>query len=171
MRAFFIHTARDLDDSTQWYNRGPDYASGYGLLQIGDAVEQMQSGFFIENAIHDAQQKEYWMEILPDAADVKISLTWDDPPAVENASKALVNDLDIVVYDPKGKRYFPWTLNSSDPSAAAVRTREDDVNNVEQIFIESEALYPGIWQVLVKGTHVPEGPQIFSVTSSVKMYH
>jgi len=169
VRAFLIHTAKDLDDSTSWYNRGPDYASGYGLLQIGDAIEHMRSGFFTEDIIHNTQSKMYCMEVHPGTPDVKITLAWDDPPAVENASSALVNDLDLIVYDPEGKRHFPWTLDPQNPSAAAVRTKEDDTNNTEQVFVESEAARPGIWEVFVSGKQIPQGPQAFSLTSSAKI--
>src|SRR6185369_17305371 len=40
VKAHFIHTARDLNDSTSWYNAGPDYASGYGVLQMDAAINQ-----------------------------------------------------------------------------------------------------------------------------------
>jgi hypothetical protein len=171
VRAFLIHTAKDLDDSTPWYNQGPDYASGYGLLQIGDAIEHMRSCSFVEDIIHNTKAKVYRMEIHPGSADVKITLTWDDPPAAENVSRALVNDLDLIVYDPRGKRHFPWTLNPENPSADAVRTKEDDTNNTEQVFVDSEVVRPGTWTVVVNGKQIPEGPQTFSLTSSVKMSH
>jgi hypothetical protein len=170
VRALLVHTARDLDDSTPWYNLGPDYASGYGLLQIGDAIEQMRQGFFTEDIIYSTQSKMYHMEVRPGTADVKITLAWDDPPAVENASRALVNDLDLVVHDPEGKRHFPWTLDPQNPSADAVRTKQDNLNNTEQVFVENDKAPPGIWEVFVSGKQVPEGPQAFSLASSAEIF-
>ena len=44
-----MQTARDLDDATSWYNPGPDYASGYGVVQIQDAIELVEEmGHVIE---------------------------------------------------------------------------------------------------------------------------
>jgi hypothetical protein len=38
LRALLIDSANDLNDGTTWFNRGPDYASGYGLIRVNDAV-------------------------------------------------------------------------------------------------------------------------------------
>jgi hypothetical protein len=77
---------------------------------------------------------------------------------------ALVNDLDLVLLDPNGVRQHVWTLDPLDPSAAAVRTQPDHLNNLEQVLVS--APLPGTWQVEVRGHSVPVGPQSFSLVSS-----
>jgi hypothetical protein len=103
-----------------------------------------------------------FMLTLPAGAALRVTLAWDDPPAVELASPALVNDLDLVVLDPANVRWFPWTLDPNTPSADAVRTREDHINNVEQVAVDAPAR-SGTWRIDVRGTSVPQGPQRFSL--------
>jgi hypothetical protein len=162
VRALLVHNARDLDDATTWYNRGPDYASGYGLVQVNDTIASLRRREAIENVVDAGERKRFFLTIPPGTTRVKVTLAWDDAPAADGANPALVNDLDLVVTDPNGVRRFPWTLDPANPTAAAVRTGEDHVNNLEQVFLDS-GVAAGTWQVEVVGTAVPDGPQTFSV--------
>jgi hypothetical protein len=94
----------------------------------------------------------------------KATLSWDDPPAIEGANPALVNDLDLVVVDPSGVRRYPWTLDRANPPANAVRTAEDHVNNLEQVDVQT-GIVPGDWTITVRGTAVASGPQSFSLAA------
>jgi subtilisin-like proprotein convertase family protein len=137
VRGLLLHAATDLDDGTTWFNKGPDYASGFGRLQIKNAVDQLRAGGFLTNAVSHSQTNSYVMEVPAGAAQVKVTLTWDDPAAVENAALTLVNDLDLVVLDPNGVRRYPWTLDPGNPSADAIRAVEDHTNVVEQVVAEA----------------------------------
>ena len=79
-------------------------------------------------------------------------------------TNALVNDLDLHVYDPDGAQYFPWTLDPADPAAAAVRDQADHINNIEQVLVENPV--SGLWRVEVYGYDVPQGSQSFSIGAS-----
>jgi hypothetical protein len=95
-----------------------------------------------------------------------VTLVWDDAPGTPSATgSALVNDLDLIVTDPSGVRRYPWTLNPASPSAAAVRTAEDHLNNVEVVYVDG-TVPSGRWTVRVAGTSVPEGPQCYSLVFS-----
>ena len=94
---------------------------------------------------------------------MKVTLVWSDEPASPaTTSPALINDLDLVVYDPGGVRHYPWTLDPGDPDADAVRTQEDHLNNVEMVQVDS-GVVAGTWTVEIVGTDVPMGPQCYSL--------
>ena len=165
IKALLINTAQDLDDGTSWFNPGPDYASGYGVLRIKDAIDLMREGAFVEGVVVEhGDSVSYSFTAPPGAGPVKVALVWDDVPAVENANPSLVNDLDLVVEAADGTRYYPWTLDSANPSNDAVRLQEDRVNNVEQVFIPAGG--GATYTVTVDGHLVPEGPQTFSLVFS-----
>ncbi len=176
VKGLLIHSAQDLDDSTSWYNRGPDYSSGYGLIRILDAINLMRSRLFHEGEIttsETADHYSFWTE--PGQTQVKVTLVWDDVPGAENANPALVNDLDLVVVDPDGKRYYPWTLDPANPSADAVRTVADHRNNVEQVLVDTTLaggqIPSGTWTLRVQKSSVPEPPQRYSLITSHSVVH
>src|SRR5439155_14852420 len=132
LKGLLVHTASDLDDDTSWFNKGPDFASGYGLVQIQDAVDQLRNqGFLVGQVGHQATDT-YLFPVPDGSSSVKVTLVWDDPPATENAALAVVNDVDLVVRDLLGQRFYPWTLDPSNPSVPASRDKEDHLNVVQQ---------------------------------------
>ena len=161
-KGLLIHTADDLDDETDWFNRGPDYASGFGRLQVQGAADQLRDYGFLVGQVHHAATNAYTMFVPDGTTNVKVTLVWDDPAAAENAAIALVNDLDLIVLDPAGVRTYPWTLDPTNPSLPAVRTKEDRVNVVEQVLADS-GVVPGNWTVQVVGYNVPVNPQKYAL--------
>ncbi|MCG3150312.1 MAG: hypothetical protein PCFJNLEI_03795 [Verrucomicrobiae bacterium] len=166
VRALFIHTALDLDDDTSWFNKGPDYASGYGRVQVKAAVEQVRSNGFLVATIGHSQTNLHTFAVPAGTTNVKFTLVWDDPAAVENAALALVNDLDLVVTDPNNVRRYPWTLDPANPPATAVQTGEDHTNVIEQVSVET-GVVAGLWSVRVVGRNVPvNAPQTYALVFS-----
>ncbi|MBN2129313.1 MAG: S8 family serine peptidase [Sedimentisphaerales bacterium] len=162
-KAIIVHTADDLDNATSWYNRGPDYASGYGRVNVEAAVTSVERREALEDQVDHGASATYYLGVTAGTAPLKITLAWDDPAAVEDANPALINDLDLVVTAPDGTRHYPWTLNPAVPSAAAQRNQADRINNLEQV--EVDAPMEGTWEVSVVGHSVPDGPQFFSVVA------
>ena len=157
LKALLTHTALDL------VNTGPDYQSGYGLIQAKDAIDFMRSGQFLEAEIDQGQTFAIPVAVADGTDELKVTLTWDDPPGTPNVNPALVNDLDLRVTGPSGT-FFPWTLDPLDPAAPAVRTAADHVNNIEQVVVDSPP--PGTWTIEINGYNVPEGPQAFSIAGA-----
>src|SRR5688572_5141136 len=155
MKAILLHTAQDLDDNTTWYNKGPDYASGYGRLQAQPAIDQIRDGGFLVGEVGHGETNTYVFSLPVGVNDVKLTLVWDDPAALANAAVTLVNDLDLVVRDSANSRRFPWTLDPANPSVPAVQNAEDHVNVVEQVYADA-GVQPGAWTVRVVGRNVPE---------------
>jgi len=163
IKAHFIHTARDLDDATSWYNPGPDYSSGYGAMDTQAAIAQMRSGGWVEACVDQGESKALTLPVPDGTTGVKVTLVWDDEPgAPATTGSALVNDLDLVVTDALGARRYPWTLNPASPASDAVQTQEDHLNNVEMVQVK-DAVPAGDWNIQVNGTAVPTGPQCFSL--------
>lgn len=149
---------------------GPDYKNGYGLLNAKGAVDRIINGSFLEAEIQDGSDEDtYTLQIPYDQQYIKVTLAWDDPPAELFANPTLVHDLDLSVLSPDGTRYYPWTLNNNSPSDLAVRTQEDHLNNVEQVYInrseiESEGI--GTWKIVVNASSCStECPQKYSLVS------
>src|SRR5204863_1006378 len=124
---------------------------------------QLRSDGFLVGQVEQGQTNTYILHVTDFDFQVKLTLVWDDPPGAENAATTLVNDLDLVVFDPANNRAFPWTLNPANPAAEAVRTREDHINNIEQVSVEANII-SGDWIVQVVGKNVPvDAPQKYSL--------
>jgi len=158
LKALLAHTAQDIEET------GPDYKTGYGSVRVADAIDQMRSGNFIEDEV--SQSDVYSLLVIASSGDPAFSVTlaWDDAPGTPNVDPALVNDLDLRVFDPNGVRQFPWTLNPASPATPATRNQEDHINNIEQVYVANPTT--GAWRVEIVGTSVPQGPQPFSLVAS-----
>lgn len=160
-KALVVHSARDLNDATAWYNRGPDFASGYGVVDAAAAIDAINDGILLESDVSNGEAATYYLAVAAATPSLKVSMAWDDPAAADNANPTLRNDLDLVVTDPNGARHYPWTLDPANPATPAVRIQADHINNLEQVVVDNPV--PGTWEISVVGTSVPEGPQYFSV--------
>ncbi|MFK7758891.1 MAG: S8 family serine peptidase [Phycisphaerales bacterium] len=158
MKMLLVQGAEDI------LNSGPDYQSGYGSIRAQDTIEFMRAGRFVEESVDQGASRSYTIEVDPGQTEFKVTVVWDDPAGAPNVNPALVNDLDLVVVDPSGTRHYPWTLNPESPSAGAVRTQEDHLNNIEQVFVENPQA--GLWQVQVVGFEINDGPQSFALGSA-----
>lgn len=155
LKVLFAQTASEVG------NTGPDYQFGYGVVRIKYAIDFMRTGNFLEDDVSQGGSVDYVITVGTFDEWLKVTLAWDDYPGTPNVEPALVNDLDLRIYDPSGIRYYPWTLDPESPGVAAVQDREDHVNNIEQVRVRNPVA--GDWRVEVVGHVVPEGPQPFSV--------
>lgn len=164
VKALFIHTATDLDNGTSWYNPGPDYASGYGLVDAQAAVDAIVAQGVLEHHVANGETFSHTIELSQTVSSLKVTLVWDDPPAAVLADPTLVNNLDLELVEPNGTTiHYPWVLDPGNPSNNAT-TGVDSVNNVEQVYVTDPVT--GTWTARVKGTNVPDGPQNYSLAGS-----
>jgi len=85
---------------------------------------------------------------------VKVTLAWTDPPASPSFSTALINDLDLHVFGPRGEEYRG-------------NLQIDRLNNVEQVTLTpSESSEGGMYCAVVNAYSVPYGPQPYSLVVS-----
>ena len=158
LKALLANSGDDLG------NPGPDCQYGFGTIRARQAIDALRSDAVIENEIADGDVAEYLVIVEPGDPELRVTLAWDDAPATPLAATALVNDLDLVVTDPAGNRWFSWTIDPSDPGAPATRSGEDRRNNMEQVSVQAPAA--GAWRIRIRGHAVPVGPQEYGLAAS-----
>ena len=165
LKGLVCHTADDAGDI------GPDPVFGWGLLNAKKAVETITnnglSSWISEENLNNNEV--YTMTVNSNGmAPLMATISWTDLPGVANngtlgandPTPALVNDLDIRITR-NANTYFPWKLNS-DLSLPALRTGDNDVDNVEQVKIDNPPAGQYTITVSRKGSLVT-GNQKFSV--------
>lgn len=165
MKAVLVQTAQDVQGIGQ-SNPGPDYATGWGIVDGEAAVNLLRQGGLEQGTLNAAGAAAAWTEtfyVPAGEAEVHLTLAWDDP-AGNPGGQILINDLDLRLIAPDATVFTPWILNPANPGAAAVRDGGNDaVNNVEQV----SALNPmaGLWTVQVSADagNLPQAPQVFAV--------
>ncbi|MFD2908657.1 S8 family serine peptidase [Flavobacterium ardleyense] len=165
LRGLACHTADDAG------NTGPDAKFGWGLLNAKQAVETL-TGNGLDSWVSEnnlSQGQSYTMTFRSNGTVPLIaSITWTDLPGVANngnlgandTTPALVNDLDIRVTK-DGETYYPWMLQQS-PSALAIRTGDNNVDNIEVVKIDSPVAGDYVVTISHKGTLVT-GAQAYSL--------
>lgn len=170
LKGLIIHTADEAGT-----NPGPDYQFGWGLINMPKAASVITSNntqqLIQENILNNGGT--FTLPVIASGSGtLSATISWTDPKAsvipvssaLNNPSKRLVDDLDIVVK--KGATtYMPWILNPAAPASAA--TKGDNItDNVEKVEIP-EAI-PGeayTIQVTHKGT-LERGTQAYSLIVS-----
>ena len=170
LKGLVIHTAMDFGPL------GPDYQSGWGLLNAENAALVIQNNEKT-HAIRELSLSNGTLYsekfTASGAGNIIATLSWTDPEgnvlpliasSLNNRSPRLVNDLDIKIQDSKGN-YLPYVLDPENPSALA-KTGVNNLDNVEKINIPQTT--PGETYTLSinhKGT-LKNGQQDFSLLVS-----
>lgn len=154
LKGLLIHTADEAGSTP-----GPDYAFGWGLINMKRAASVITS----DNTDHSQQVIEAVLNGTTASATYNITasgktpvvatLCWTDPPGVPvnvtasmhnfvDTGRKLINDLDLRIMDNvTNKVYFPWTLDRTNPGAAAKKA--DNIrDNVEKVEL-GDSLVPG----------------------------
>jgi hexosaminidase len=217
IKAVLINTAKDLEHPTAdkrdplnpdtqepvLYHKGPDLATGYGLVNALKAVDLIAKAaserLIHEDALYSGEHI-YEVDVpcgqLPDQQrEVKITLAWDDVegnPSLDPVTFQLVNDLDLLLIDPWGRRIHPWTVDPMVPGRDAAGCNweaagcppgsrtvdpnrikpayrgEDHRNNVEMV----QNIGCGTYKLVVSGAgikNIADGPQRYSLVSNVPL--
>ena len=160
IKAALIGTATDLSSPAP-FTQGPDFASGWGLVNVSSAVSAVAERALLEGTLVNGRFQDFAVTVGEGAGPLTATLVWDDREGAENADVELVNDLDLEVYDPDGTLHHPWTLDPANPASPAVRSGEDHLNPVEQVRVDAPGA--GVWTIRIVGTAVPKGPQPWSL--------
>jgi subtilisin family serine protease len=199
-KAILIQTATDLTKSgtepedtnnanpdtmlPTLYFKGPDFATGYGLVN-GDAArlkigEPNQWGVGIIN--HTADSQTWCIQVPAGASELKVVIAWDDREGstlLSQASRRLVNDLDLELTDPNGVTCAdclplildpPGGSHTSIPAASITSAHPgvDRINNVEMVVVNLPQ--PGVWTAVVSGHAIPfASGQPYSLVSSYEV--
>jgi hypothetical protein len=141
---------------------GPDYAYGFGLLDVGHSLTILDSNRHFSNTINTSQEQTFSITVPANTAQAKIMLCWNDPAVAPLTVSTLVDDLDLSVVTPAATTILPWILNAAPSQVTAPAVRGiDRVNNVEQVTLDNPVA--GTYTIKVKGFNVPEINQEYVV--------
>jgi subtilisin family serine protease len=138
----------------------PDVYQGYGRVQLSNVIPLPgQTNFQLTvRDLVDVQEKTavtHYFEVTDSSQPLVVTISWYDPPAVSGASKALMNDLDLVLVLPGGKGKVYGNFGK----------KRDTVNNNERIFIKKPT--KGTYAVNVEANSLPvAGHQRFAFVLS-----
>lgn len=148
IKGLLIHSSTELFPG-QYGNRSagqeilsqrPNNDEGYGRINM-DSVTNLTKAKFVDekSGVSQNEKKSYDVEVTN--KNMIVTLVYTDAPAAPNSSKALVNDLDLMIVSKNGE---VWGLN-------------DRVNNVEML--ELKNIPNGIYTVQVLGNSIPQGKE------------
>ena len=169
VRSILLNTADDIGPA------GIDFQSGFGNVNAYKASKTLQAEKYFTGNVATNDTQSFHLTIPPGIKQLKLTLTWNDPAATPNASKALINDLDVMLELPAlGLSWQPWVLNGYpgiDSLIQLPKRQKDSLNNAEQITLENPL--PGNYVVNVIGYKVFSAPQNYFVayqTDSVNTF-
>jgi hypothetical protein len=137
----------------------PSSEEGWGLVRLINTLffagGSSPRNLFIKDisnsaGVHTGEIHSYQVNIKNNSPLLKITLVWSDAPALSLAAKLLVNNLDLIVTSPDGKKFSGNNLDETGFSREGEAS--DDINNVEMVIVEKPS--PGLWTITVKGTAV-----------------
>lgn len=148
MKALLMHTSTDLypgqfgevgeASGQEMLTVRPNSEEGFGLVNM-DRLTSFEGLYFFDEKTGVAQGEAVEFEVNLEGSSLHATLVYTDAPGSPNASKALVNDLDIELLTPSGGSI----------------TGLDRINNFENI--ETDGLSAGTYTLQIKGHRVPEG--------------
>ncbi|QLE01827.1 S8 family peptidase [Galbibacter sp. BG1] len=157
-KAFLINGATDIEQ------KGPDYKSGFGKLDLYESISQLNQQHFILGEIIPNETKSFVVNVPQGVQDLKITLVWLDPPANPNDNIALVNNLDLSVSSPSNGISLPLVLDKSPSEDMLSKTAQqgiDAINNVEQVIIDTPEV--GDYTFTIKSTNQSTPSQKFAI--------
>jgi|GEM_PF-3337705 len=184
IKALLVNTAADMVGTSDFndpdcnctfnYAAGPDWTTGYGMVDAEAAVAAMRSKSFLEDEVSPGDLvDEYTIQVTAGQPELRFTLAWDDEPGdtstAETAAK-LVNDLDLLLIAPDNTQNFPWVLDplplTANPGDGAqdpisqndinnnpARRDVNDRDNVEQVVVNNPMA--GTWTIRVTASALP----------------
>lgn len=159
LKAVVMNTADDLG------NRGPDFKYGFGRINARRAYNALAANNFFIDSVDNATTKTFTINVPNNVTQLKLMCYWHDVEGNVASSKALVNDINIMLEDANAFTYLPLVLNPANNNTTLNATATegvDDLNNTEQIVLDFPQ--PGTYTMYVEGYDIPSGPQKFVVS-------
>ncbi len=145
VKGLAVHTANEAG-----LYPGPDYKFGWGLLNIGEAAQVLNTAltnnnsansphFVYENNLVNGASQTYSFT-ASGTRPVKATLAWTDVKGVSSdllndPTSKLVNDLDLVITQ-GNKTYNSWKLNPTSPDNQAIKGI-NNVDNIEKVEVDT----------------------------------
>ena len=145
LKGLAIHTANEAG-----LYPGPDYKFGWGLLNIAEAAQVLNTAytnnnsvnsphFVYENTLLNGESKSYTIT-ASGTRPVKATIVWTDvkgsaSEVLNDANPELINDLDLTIT--QGNRtHHTWNLNPSTPDNQAFKGI-NNIDNVEKVEVDT----------------------------------
>ncbi len=151
VRGLICHAASEAG-----FSLGPDYESGWGLANGKEAAKLIsyngsKSIIKEETLINNGVYTRTFS--VKTAQPLSVSITWTDPVGVitpsgveDSRTPILVNNLDLKIFK-DNVVYYPWKLDATNPQSPATNNSDNEVDNIEKVFIENAE--PGIYTIQV----------------------
>jgi len=162
LKACLLNSANDLATP------GPDFITGWGLVNALRAYNILDSKQYLTNSIFQSEQNTSSINIPAGTKRLNVMLYWAEKPAAVMSSKALINDLDLNLKDEIGKLYLPWILDPtpvSDSLSKPATKGIDHLNNMEQVSIDKPVA--GKYDININGFSIPTGKQDYWITYEI----
>ncbi|MCU0324424.1 MAG: S8 family serine peptidase, partial [Spirosomaceae bacterium] len=158
IKSVLIASAKDIASP------GPDYASGFGVINAYKAMKTIEDKHFLEASVKSNEVKSFKILIPKGIKNIRVCAVWTDPAAQPAAAKALVNDLDMTLQF-KNNFWLPWVLSNiaslDSLKKTAVRSK-DSINNVELISVDNPE--EGEYNISIKANLIKTPNQVFYVS-------
>jgi regulation of enolase protein 1 (concanavalin A-like superfamily) len=165
IKAVLVHTAQDMVDLTgaagadpdfeasgfpnrsPLFGAGPDFATGYGLVDAQRAAQFVDPALLREASVTPGQTLSYNIAVPAGRSNLRVTLAWDDPGFMGANDEAaayqskLVNDLDLVLVSPSGTVNQPWILNHNLLNNGAIPA--DGIDPITPAEIQNNPAYKG----------------------------
>jgi len=137
----------------------PNGGEGWGRINLESSLSKLLQYYDVKPGIFDGQANEFEIDV-ESSEPLRITLIWTDYPGTINASRALINDLNLrVSHSGSGITYYGNNFaNGWSTDKASVL---DKINNVENIYIEKPK--SGTYKIRIHGLQVPQAPQPYAL--------
>ncbi|WP_396186055.1 S8 family serine peptidase [Flavobacterium sp.] len=169
VRGLLCYTADEAGSSN-----GPDYEYGWGLANGKEAAKLIstagKTSLLLETTLTDKVVFTKQVSIAT-ARSLAVAIAWTDPAAVvtalveDNRTSNLVNNLDLKIIDEAGTIYYPWKLDPTSLNNPATQNSDNNVDNIEKVFIENAPAGKYTIQVTNKGS-LQAGSQDFTLIAN-----
>ena len=169
VRGLLCYTADEAGAS-----KGPDYEYGWGLANGKEAAKLIstagKTSLLLETTLTDKVVFTKQVSIAT-ARSLGIAIAWTDPAAAvtalveDNRTSNLVNNLDLKIIDEAGTIYYPWKLDPTSLNNPATQNSDNNVDNVEKVFIENAPAGKYTIKVTNKGSLL-NGAQDFTLIAN-----
>jgi len=150
IKAAVMNTATDIGTP------GPDYQFGCGVVDAYRAYRLLADRRYHKQVVRHGERYDLPFTIPQGTVLAKIMIYWPEPEASLLSSRALINDLDMIVTGPSGTSHQPWVLDPSPNAqtlAAGASRGIDTLNNFEQVSLSAPA--PGDYILAIDGKFIP----------------
>lgn len=151
-KAALIVSAIDLN-GTYTSEPIPNYNEGWGMIYLPNIINPPHGEILLDSPANltVGSRYVYYVNVEDPSIPLKITMAYTDRESTPNTSPTLVNNLDLVVYDPLGNLYMGNVFRNgwSVPGVFA----PDKINNVECVYIKNPVV--GKYRIEVLAINIP----------------